>query len=303
MRVRAIVNRGGGTLLKSGGDDLDERLRAAFAARGVDAEVSLVPSDEIAPAFAEAARAEGLDAVVAGGGDGTISCAAGRLAGTGRALGILPLGTLNHLARDAGIPTDLDEAVATVAEGAIRPLDVGEVNGRVFVNNSAIGLYPRMVRRREALQQQLGRGKRHAMLSASLHAFRRFHRHRLTIDLHGLEAPLETPLLFVGNNRYEMNLLSLGTRTALDGGELCLYAPLVRSRLHFFGLGVRTLLGLGRQSDFVTLCGVEEATVRSRRPLLTVSIDGETAILETPLRYRIRAGALRLIVPRAEPTP
>jgi diacylglycerol kinase family enzyme len=299
MRVRAIVNRGGGTLLKAGEDGIEERLRAAFAAQRIDAEISLVGSGEIVDAFRDAARTEGLDAVVAGGGDGTISCAAGQLAGTGRPLGILPLGTLNHLARDAGIPADLDEAVAAIAAGEARPIDVGEVNGRVFVNNSAIGLYPRMVRRREALQHQLGRSKRLAMLSASLHALRRFRKHRLTIDLHGLEAPLETPLLFVGNNRYEMSLLALGRRTALDRGELCLYAPLVRSRLRFLGLGFRSLFGLGRQQDFVTIEGLDEATVRSRRPLLTVSVDGEAVTLETPLCYRIRAGALRLIVPPA----
>lgn len=299
MRVRAIVNRGGGTVAGIGLQALEERLRASFARNGVNAEIRFIAPAEIASAFREAAQVPGLDAVVAGGGDGTISCAAGALAGTGRALGILPLGTLNHLARDAGIGAEIEEAAATIATGAVRSLDIGEVNGRVFVNNSAIGLYPHMVRRREALQQRLGRSKRFAMLSAGLHALRRFRRHRLTVSLHGLEAPMETPLLFVGNNRYEMSLLALGQRAALDRGELCLYAPLVRNRLHFLGLGLRTLLGIGRQRDFVTLCGVDEAVVHARRPLIDVSLDGEAATLETPLRYRIRPGALRLIVPRA----
>lgn len=297
MRVRAIVNRGGGTLLGNRDQGLSERLAEAFAANRVDADVRLVQSDCIVEAFQEACADESLDAIVAGGGDGTISCAAGQLADSGRPFGVLPLGTLNHLARDAGIPADLDEAVATIAAGHTRKIDVAEVNGRVFVNNSAIGLYPHMVRQREQLQERLGRSKRLAMLSASLRTLRRFSQHRLTIDLGGLRAPLETPLLFVGNNVYETSLLALGQRKALDQGELCLYAPLVRGRLHFFSLGVRSLFGLSKQRDFASLTGIAEATVSSRRASLMVSLDGEAVTIATPLRYRIRPAALDLIVP------
>jgi diacylglycerol kinase family enzyme len=210
---------------------------------------------------------------------------------------VLPLGTLNHLARDVGIPNDLEGAIATIAAGNVRNIDVGEVNGRIFVNNSAIGLYPHMVRHREELQERLGRSKRLAMLTASLRTLQRFSQHRLTIDLGGLCAPIETPLLFIGNNVYETSLLTLGRRKALDGGELCVYAPLVRGRLHFLSLGLRSLFSRSRQRDFASLTGIAEATVRSRRAALTVALDGEAAILETPLRYRIRPGALRLIAP------
>jgi diacylglycerol kinase family enzyme len=297
LRVRAIVNRGGGTLLRSGDEDPQSGLEAAFAAAGVDAEVRCVEGDCLIPEFQAARDDPSVDAVVAGGGDGTISCAAGQLVDSGKPLGVLPLGTLNHLARDAGIPADLEGAIAAIAAGNVRPIDVGEVNGRIFVNNSAIGLYPHMVRHREELQERLGRSKRLAMLTASLRTLQRFSQHRLTIDLGGLCAPIETPLLFIGNNIYETSLLTLGRRKALDQGELCLYAPLVRGRLHFLSLGLRSLFGLGRQRDFASLTGIAEATVHSRRAALTVALDGEAAILETPLRYRIRPGALRLIAP------
>ncbi|HYN45579.1 MAG TPA: diacylglycerol kinase family protein, partial [Allosphingosinicella sp.] len=129
MRIRVIVNKGGGT--SKGDDEEAERIMAAFAALGVDADVRPTESDAIVEAFREAASAPGLDAVVAGGGDGTLSGAAGQLAGSGRPFGILPLGTLNHLARDAGIPFELDEAVAVIAAGHTRAIDVAEVNGRV----------------------------------------------------------------------------------------------------------------------------------------------------------------------------
>ena len=146
MKVRVIVNKGGGT--SKGDDEETARIEAAFDAAGVDADVRATESDDIFDALAEAAKAPGLDAVVAGGGDGTLSCAAGHLAGSKRPLGILPLGTLNHLARDAGIPVKLEEAVAVIAAGHVRAIDVAEVNGRVFVNNSSVGLYPDMVRLR-----------------------------------------------------------------------------------------------------------------------------------------------------------
>jgi len=291
-----IVNRQGGTL-KAKSDDGEDQLREAFAAAGVDADIRPTDPDKLSSALGEAAKAPGLDAVVAGGGDGTLSCAAGHLAGTGRPLGILRLGTLNHLARDAGIPAKLEEAAAIIAAGHVSEIDLAEVNGRVFVNNSSVGLYPDMVRLREAEQERKGRSKRLAMLSASLTTLRHFRRHRLWISAEGLEAPIHTPLLFVGNNRYEVNLFGLGKRGTLDAGELCIYAIRARSRLGLVWAGVRGIFGkLDQQRDFVTAY-VAEAEVSSSRESLTVSADGETVRMETPLRYRILPKALKLIVP------
>ncbi|MGQ0661450.1 diacylglycerol/lipid kinase family protein [Sphingosinicella sp.] len=293
-----IANRGGGAFIRS--DDLEDRLRAAFEAARVEADIHLVEADGIAEAFADAVQAPRLDAVVAAGGDGTVSCAAGHLAGTQRPLGLLPLGTLNHLARDAGITADLDAAAAVIAVGHARPIDVAEVNGRVFVNNSGVGLYPDMVRFRGAEQEQ-GRSKRLAMLSASLRALRSFRRRRLWISAPGVETPIRTPLLFVGNNRYRASLFALGHRETLDAGELSLHAVRARSRAHLFWAGLRGLIGrLDQQRDFVTIYA-DRATISSDRPHLTISADGETFTMETPLEYRIRPKALRLIVPAPAP--
>lgn len=295
MKIRVIVNKSGGT---SKGDEGEAaEIRASFEAEGLDADVRPTEAAAILEAFREAATAPGLDAIVAGGGDGTLSCAAGQLAGTGRPLGILPLGTLNHLARDAGIPAGIEEAAKVIATGHVRAIDVAEVNGRVFVNNSSVGLYPDMVRLREAQQERIGRGKRLAMLSASLASLRSFRRHRLWISAPGLEAPVRTPLLFVGNNRYQVNLLALGQRERLDEGVLSLYAIRARTRAHLFWAGIRGVFGrLEQQRDFVTAYPTE-AEISSDRPALTVSADGETFLMETPLRYRIRPKALKLIVP------
>jgi diacylglycerol kinase family enzyme len=297
MKVRVIANRGGGAFIRD--QKLEKWIDAALEAADVDADVRLVDGGEIADAFAEAARAPGLDAVVAAGGDGTISCAAGHFAGNDRPLGILPLGTLNHLARDAGIPADLDAAAAVIAAGHAQPVDVAEVNGRVFVNNSGVGLYPDMVRFREA-EQGRGRSKRWAMLAAASRALRSFRRRRLWISAPGVETPIRTPLLFVGNNRYRASLFALGHREALDEGELSLHAVRAKSRVHLLWAGVRGLIGrLDQQRDFVNLY-TTEAVISSDHPRLTISADGETFSMETPLHYRIRPKALRLIVPVPE---
>ena len=132
MRVMAIVNSGAGS--GSAGEIDAEKLRKLFLDAGIEADVRIVPGDQVGEAAEEAVRS-GVDAVVAGGGDGTIRAVAAHLAGGPIPLGVLPVGTLNHFARDLGIPLDLPEAVGVIAQGAIHDLDVGEVNGEVFVNN------------------------------------------------------------------------------------------------------------------------------------------------------------------------
>ena len=292
-----IINRGGGSF----GEDSVGTLEPLFAAHGVEAKILAVPPDEIDRHCTEAAKAAGVDALVAAGGDGTIGTAAAAVAGTGMKLGILPLGTLNHFARDAGIPVDLKEAVAVIAAGRTRQVDIAEVNGKIFINNSAVGLYPELVRDREAQQHLFGRSKRLAMLVAGARAFWRFSRRRLTIRIAGREGAIETPLLFVGNNRYTMTPLALGKREAIDKGELSIYAPLARTPLHFLSIAIRAVLGREeQQGDFLTIAGIAEAEIGSSRPKLRVATDGEAQLMDTPLRYRIRAGALTLIVPEGE---
>jgi diacylglycerol kinase family enzyme len=297
MRVTAVINRSGGTVV-GGEEELKASLAAAFAAAGVEAKIVLAAPDALQTAFERAAAEDGLDALIAGGGDGTVSLAAAVVIEAGLTLGLLPLGTLNHLARDAGIPNDLNAAVAVIAAGHAEAIDVAEVNGHLFVNNSSVGLYPLMVRQREALRKRLGHSKRLAMLVASVRALRHFSRHRLTISIAGREQPIETPLLFVGNNLYQTSLLALGRRVGLQDGELCLYAVLARTRLQFIGLALRGLIGrLDQQRDFISLTGVREAQIHSTRAALSVSADGETLHLEAPLRDRVRPKALRLLMP------
>jgi diacylglycerol kinase family enzyme len=198
--------------------------------------------DQLAP-LAASAIAEGSQPVVAGGGDGTINAVAGALVGTNTALGVLPIGTLNHFAKDVGIPLDLEAAVRNVFTGQVVKVDVGEVNGRVFVNNSGIGLYPHIVRQREE-QQRHGHVKWVAFVLAVGSVLRRYSRLRVRVHMDEAEALARvTPFLFVGNNRYEVAGLEIGRRTRLDSGRLWVCTAPRTGRRNLMRMALRALTG------------------------------------------------------------
>jgi YegS/Rv2252/BmrU family lipid kinase len=290
VKATILINRGGGSVGET------RAIRDALDASGIEGDVEVVDGADLHQA-AEKAVAEGVGLIVAGGGDGTISCVAGAVAGTRTKLGVLPLGTLNHFARDLGIPVDLDEAAKLIASGRTRRVDVAEVNGRVFINNSAIGVYPLMVSDRDEQQEKLGRRKRLAMAIAAARTLLRFSSRRLELTANDRKAQIDTPLLFVGNNDYRLELPGSGTRESLDSGELCVMVLRRKSRLGFLFAVARSLAGRERPADIAKLDDVRQLRVDSKHSRLTISLDGETAEMETPLRYRIRPGALEVIAP------
>ena len=235
--------------------------------------------------------------VVFGGGDGTLSTGAAALLGSHKPLGILPLGSLNHFAKDVGIPLDLDQAVGTIERGYVTEVDVGEVNGRIFLNNSSIGLYPSAVAHREELRHRHGGGKWPAMFNACVDVVRRFPLLDVTLQVDDRAVALTTPFVFVGNNRYEMSLFSLGTRTSLQGGELSIYLTQDAGRMGLLRLFFRALLGrLEQDRDFHSVM-LPEVEIRTRRRSLRVSLDGEVVRMASPIRYIIRPRALRVLAP------
>jgi YegS/Rv2252/BmrU family lipid kinase len=294
MSVSVLLNRGGGTIAAD--PSIPDKVAAALKAAGVDAKVELIDGGDCevrAKAIAE--RKDKL--VIVGGGDGSISAAASALIGSETALGILALGTLNHFARDLGIPADLDQAARLIAAGHERQVDVAEMNGRIFINNSAIGLYPLMVRDRDAQQKRLGRSKRLAMLVASARTLARFHHQRLTLTVNDEKARVDTPLLFVGNNDYRLDLGAAGKRDSLDDGELSVFVMRKKTRRGLIAASIRALFNRSRDDDMVRLEHVERLRVDSRKHQLAVSLDGEVVRAEPPLDYRIRKAALRVIAP------
>ncbi|MFN2507267.1 MAG: diacylglycerol kinase family protein [Chthoniobacterales bacterium] len=278
----------------------DAQIRQLFAEHRAEVRILRPEGNTRLSALAEAAAADPHPVVVAGGGDGTISAVAAALAGTGKALGILPLGTLNHFAKDLRIPLDLPAAVETVLQGRVAEVDVGEVNGRVFINNSSLGIYPRIVASREAQQEQLARGKWPAFLWATLRAFRRFPFLNLRITTEGKQLVHKTAFIFIGNNEYQISGFNLGARACLNAGKLGLYLTQRTGRFGLFRLAFHALLGrLQQAKDFNSFC-VEEALIEAHQGRLLVATDGEVTWMKTPLRYRVRPAALRVLV--SQPT-
>ena len=292
--IEVIINAGSGSVL---GDETARSLRERFIAYGIRANVHLATSGaEIVVLARHAARSD-AGTVVAGGGDGTISAVAAELAGTGKALGILPLGTLNNFSKDLGIPQDLAAAVRTIAQGEPIEVDLAEVNGRTFINNSSIGLYPKMVARRERQQQKLGRGKWQAALWASLRLFRVSPFLKVDIELDGKTFERRTPFVFVGNNEYEMDMYNIGRRPSLSEGKLSLYFLHRQGRWGLVMLFWKTVTRQLKQWKEFEAVATEHVTVRAKRRRIRVALDGEVAVMRTPLEYRTRPKALRVIVP------
>ena len=278
------------------GKEAAEEIRSALVAAGVNARVELVDGSGIVECAKEAVAKSG-PLLIVGGGDGSVSAAAGILAGTKTKLAILPLGTLNHFARDLGIPLDLSEAAALIGNGTARPVDVAEVNGRIFVNNSAIGLYPLMVIDRDLQQKRLGRSKRLAMLVASARTLARFSHYRLTLTVNDERSRIDTPLLFVGNNDYRIDLRAPGRRESLEDGRLSVFVMRKKTRRGLLAASIRALFNRTRPDDMVRLEDVQRLQVSCPRSHVVISIDGEVESVIPPLDYRVRKGALSVIAP------
>jgi diacylglycerol kinase family enzyme len=268
-----------------------------FEAAGADARIVELGSPAQAPDAARSAVAQGASAVVAGGGDGTVSSVASVLVGSTTPLGVLPLGTLNHFAKDAGIPLDLEGAVATLVAAHVTSVDVGEVNGRTFINNSSIGVYPDIVVERERLRKE-GHRKWTAFALASARILRRYRGLVVRLSAEEGTAHVRTAFLFVGNDEYETDGLNLGARKRLDGGQLVAYlAPRVHAR-DLPKLFVLALAGGARNRHALESFAVTELHVHTPgRRRLRVALDGEVIRMTRPLRYRARPRSLRVIVP------
>ena len=294
-RIVVILNAGSG---QGHTEALADRVQAAFRDAGSPAEVRLAHGGAQLEAELEKTVAQRPDVIVAAGGDGTVSTVAAALVDGDIALGVLPLGTLNHFAKDLGLPLEIEAAVAHVVHGRRVRVDVGEVNGRVFVNNSSLGLYPDIVRDRERQQRRLGRGKWPALAWATLAALRRFPFLDVRLSVDGREKHWRTPFVFVGNNEYLMEGFAIGAREGMQDGVLSLYVAQRAGRLRLLQLVLRALLGRLRQARDFTATRAAEIAVESRHRRLRVAVDGEVTVMTPPLLYRIRRASLQVL--RAE---
>lgn len=229
--------------------------------------------------------------IVAAGGDGTVNAVANIAVATNIPMAVLPLGTLNHFAKDLGLPADLDEAVALI--GAKKPvaIDYCTVNNTVFVNNSSVGVYPRTVAKREKISGSLGKWP--AALVATVHALMNLRILHLEFRYGGKKKNIKTPLVFVGNNKYDLDQIGLAERNRIDTGLLFLYVVRTKRLIGILQLVISILVGK-RDSSKDLRTTIKELEIHSRKKVLKVSMDGEIKSLTTPLVYKVHPGGLKV---------
>jgi len=260
--------------------------------------VERIAPNEIAARVREAI-AGGARRILIAGGDGSIATAAGVLRGHQCELAILPGGTLNHLAQDLGLPEDLEAAVRVAAGAKTRTIDVGEVNGRIFLNTSSVGAYVTYVRTRERLERRLGYWLASGV--AGLRILAHLRSIRVTLEVNGTEQEYLTPLVFVGVGERELRLPTLGAR--VEGGRRGLHVMVVRSRsggrtlalaLAAAARGVRAVSRTPAMRSFI----VDHLRIEPRGGVLTgdITLDGEIVSMRPPLDHQVVKDGLKVVV-------
>lgn len=283
--IPAIVNRTAGSA--------NDAIAALREAGGFD--VIEADADEVGT-IVRSAIAAGHRRIAVAGGDGTIGAAAAELVGSSVELAIVPGGTLNHFARDHGVPDDATEAVALARAGTARGVDVAKVNDRVFLNTSSVGAYTAFVRTRDRIEGTWGYTV--ASVIAAVRTW--FTMHRFAVEVTGPDGPhlFRTPLLFVGVGERELRAPALGGR--VSDGARGLHVLVVRGRTRgavlalALGAAIRGLRGIPAphlESVILDRCVV---TLRRRALLAT---DGEIVPLESPFTYELLRDAIHLVQP------
>lgn len=241
---------------------------------------------------------DGCEVIVACGGDGTVNSVAEALwlNKESALLGVLPLGTLNHFAKDLGI-SGMAEAERVLLEARVAEIDAGVVNGRLFVNNSGIGIYPMMVLEREKVRKT-GMPKWPAFVVACIRTILKLPFQRLHLEADGVRIARSTPFLFVGNNVYTVEGKSLGRRNRLDQGVLGICTARHIGPTGLFRIAVRALMGtVSQDRDFTALTARKLTVRRTRRRRVHVSLDGEVCRMRLPLEYSIARRAIQVLAP------
>ena len=296
MKVGIILNQQAGSLVDRPLDGAKQSIRAAFERRGAEVDLHAVDGAQCTETIRRVLDSD-AEIVVVGGGDGTLHSAVKLALPTGKPLGVIPLGTLNLLARDLHVPLELEAAAEALAAGRVRVIDVAEVNGEPYTNSSILGFYPQVVQERERQRKQ------HRLLKwpgAALAMAKTLYRlPLLDVRLDWGEGPkrMRTPILVVSNNVYDDGFGLVLTRQSLDAGKLGVYVARERNAFAMLRLMGRLVAGSWKQDEALDTYAVTSLTVHSRRHRLKMVNDGEIQKLHAPLHYRIRPGALKVLAP------
>ena len=292
--ICVLSNPKSGTSLRNPG--VVDRAMAVFGPRAELRPFSGDPADEAARAVRD-----GFRVVVAAGGDGSVAGVAHALAGTGCALAVLPLGTFNYFARGLKMPEDPEAAAHAILDGQRHDISVGTLNGRVFLNNIAIGLYPAILEEREAAYARFGRYRFLAHL-ASLRTILRFQQpHRMDLYQDETRHRIRTPMLFVARSAYQLDQFGLEGGEAISDDRFVMFLAHQQTRLGFLRLAwrlIRKRVDHGRDVIVSTPRRIAVA-VRGRRRI-SVALDGEKLRMRLPLRIQLNDHVLQVILPPAK---
>jgi diacylglycerol kinase family enzyme len=262
--------------------------------------------DEVARQAVEEAKACG-GIVVAVGGDGTISAVANAVLGSGCPLGVLPQGTFNYFGRTHGISENIEDALNALLNAQPQPVQAGLLNGRLFLVNASVGLYPKLLEDREAFKQQYGRSRLVALWSGLVTLFHNHRQLRITLEQQGQERKLRTPTLFIGNNPLQMEQIGIPLAEDIKEGQLAAIAVKPVGVLAMLWLVIRGALGKLGNAENVISFGFKRLVVkpsslyRTRR--VKAAIDGETIWVNAPLEFKVSPVSLMLMKLRSPLPP
>lgn len=297
MNFATVLNRDGGTLRTTDLDAFSARLRRTLQRAGHGCTIAVVGGSDVRRALEAAAAEGGVDVVMAGGGDGTVSTAAEILRHSARELAILPAGTMNLFARSLEIPLDLDAAVEAFARGRMRRVDTATANGKPFVHQFSIGMHARMVRLRERMDFASRLGKIHASAKAAYWTLLRPPRIRVALGMGDTEILATASNIGVTNNLFGEGHLPYADHP--DRGVLGIYVTVAQERAEVIRAAANMALGRWRRNELVEIHQANRVVLKILSPLRSqmAVVDGELLPAGAETEIAIEPGSLRVLVP------
>lgn len=293
-RLCVIGNLGSG---KKDGDAHVAAIREQLSGKVAELAIRLTGKGDQLPDLARRAVEDGFDIVLALGGDGTQSAVANALAGSDVLMGVLPGGTFNYFARDLGVGETVEDALATILDARIRPVDVGQIQDLVFLNNVSLGAYPHILKTREGIYRRWGRSRVAAYWSVVVAIRRLRHPMHLVARVEGQERRFTTALVFVARSAYQLDSFGLDGAEAIRAGNLAVLIARARKPLPLLRSAFRLAFGLSaRDSDFDMIV-TDSLTIETAKRRQLIAHDGEKTVMVSPFRLSVRHGALKVLVP------
>ena len=296
MRIAAIINARAGTVLRMSPSTVTERVSAVWGSLGLDAAIILAEGKDMGRMVRKACRDPDIQAVIIGGGDGSLSRALEHVLASGKSLGVLPLGTMNYMARQIGMPLDLAQAAVALAGAVQTPMDVGCVNDRYFLIRACFGAFPEFIQSRERVRRKGG-----SFLDGALAGLSGVARHHRIVDAElsspGGRARIATSFLMISNNLCRDSDPFLLERDRMDGGALGVYVGRSAGPVGLMELGLQAAMGRWASNEALLQGEMPwlEVQTEQRKPL--ISIDGEVEKMKAPFRFDILPRALSMLVP------